>query len=100
MTCASSYAKVGRNPREVLWPAGTRGLIPSGHRKLAWASGFRCATRLVRLAGGAAGRVVADATPGNEALAKKEFEIFLRLKPSRGQIAVAQPFLVKLGLKS
>jgi tetratricopeptide (TPR) repeat protein len=44
--------------------------------------------------------IVADATPGNEALAKKEFEIFLRLKPSRGQIAVAQPFLTKLGLKS
>jgi hypothetical protein len=44
--------------------------------------------------------IVADATPGNEALAKKEFKIFLRLTPSRGQIAVAQPFLVKLGLKS
>ncbi|MGC1420243.1 MAG: hypothetical protein WA786_09035 [Acidimicrobiales bacterium] len=44
--------------------------------------------------------IVADATPGNQALATKEFEVFLSLKPSRGQLAVAQPFLKKLGLKA
>jgi len=44
--------------------------------------------------------IVADATPGNQALAKKQFEVFLGLKPSRGQLAVAQPFLQKLGLKA
>jgi hypothetical protein len=44
--------------------------------------------------------IVADSTPGNASLAKKQFEIFLSLKPSRGQLAVAQPFLKKLGLKS
>jgi len=42
--------------------------------------------------------IVADSTPGNQGLAKKAFEVFLRLKPSRGQLAVAQPFLSKLGL--
>jgi tetratricopeptide (TPR) repeat protein len=42
--------------------------------------------------------IVADSTPGNRALAKKQFEVFLRLKPSRGQMAIAQPFLTKLGL--
>jgi len=44
--------------------------------------------------------IVADATPGNQALAKSQFEVFLDLKPSPGQLAVARPFLVKLGLKS
>jgi hypothetical protein len=44
--------------------------------------------------------IVADSTPGNTSLAKKQFEIFLGLKPSRGQLAVAQPFLKKLKLKS
>jgi tetratricopeptide (TPR) repeat protein len=40
--------------------------------------------------------IVADSTPGNRALAKKEFEIFLTLKPSRGQMAIAEPLLKKL----
>lgn len=44
--------------------------------------------------------IVADATPGNQALAKHEFEVFLALKPSAGQLAVARPFLKKLGLAS
>jgi len=44
--------------------------------------------------------IVADATPGNQALAKSQFEVFLDLRPSPGQLAVARPFLVKLGLKS
>jgi tetratricopeptide (TPR) repeat protein len=44
--------------------------------------------------------IVADSTPGNASLAKKQFEIFLSLQPSRGQLAVAQPFLKKLKLKS
>jgi cytochrome c-type biogenesis protein CcmH/NrfG len=44
--------------------------------------------------------IVADATPGNQALAKSEFEVFLDLRPSKGQLAIAKPFLTKLGLKS
>lgn len=42
--------------------------------------------------------IVADSTPGNQDVAKSEFEQFLRLKPSRGQLAIARPFLKKLGL--
>jgi len=42
--------------------------------------------------------IVADATPGNQKLAKSEFETFLTLRPSKGQLAVATPFLKKLGL--
>ena len=42
--------------------------------------------------------IVADATPGNQKLARREFEIFLALHPSKGQLAVATPFLRKLGL--
>ena len=44
--------------------------------------------------------IVADATPGNQALAKTEFETFLALKPSVGQLAVAKPFLRKFGLST
>lgn len=43
--------------------------------------------------------IVADATPGNQALAKREFAVFLALHPSAYQRAVAKPFLAKLGLK-
>jgi hypothetical protein len=42
--------------------------------------------------------IVADSTPGNQKVAKTEFEEFLRLKPSVGQLAIARPFLKKLGL--
>ena len=42
--------------------------------------------------------IVADATPGNERVAKTEFEEFLKLKPSVGQLAIARPFLKKLGI--
>ena len=42
--------------------------------------------------------IVADATPGNQRVAKTEFEEFLRLKPSVGQMAIANKFLKKLGL--
>lgn len=42
--------------------------------------------------------IVADSTPGNQRVAKTEFEEFLRLKPSQGQMAIARPFLKKLGL--
>jgi tetratricopeptide (TPR) repeat protein len=42
--------------------------------------------------------IVADATPGNEKVATTEFKEFLRLKPSAGQMAIAEPFLKKLGL--
>jgi tetratricopeptide (TPR) repeat protein len=42
--------------------------------------------------------IVADATPGNAKIAKTEFEEFLRLQPSAGQMAIAEPFLKKLGL--
>jgi tetratricopeptide (TPR) repeat protein len=42
--------------------------------------------------------IVADSTPGNEHVAKSEFEVFLRLRPSVGQLAIAAPFLKKFGL--
>jgi len=42
--------------------------------------------------------IVADSTPGNTALAKKEFREFLALNPSRGQLTIARPFLKALGL--
>jgi hypothetical protein len=44
--------------------------------------------------------IVADSTPGNSALAKKEFHVFLALHPSRGQLAIARPFLEELGIKT
>jgi tetratricopeptide (TPR) repeat protein len=44
--------------------------------------------------------IVADSTPGNEAVAKAQFEEFLALKPSAGQLAIARPFLKKLGLRT
>jgi tetratricopeptide (TPR) repeat protein len=43
--------------------------------------------------------IVADSTPGNQNVAKTEFEAFLALKPSAGQMAIAKPFLAKLGIK-
>jgi len=43
--------------------------------------------------------IVADSTPGNQGVAKAEFEEFLKLKPSLGQLAIARPFLKKLGIK-
>jgi hypothetical protein len=42
--------------------------------------------------------IVADSTPGNQRVAKTEFEEFLKLRPSVGQMAIARPFLKKLGL--
>jgi cytochrome c-type biogenesis protein CcmH/NrfG len=42
--------------------------------------------------------IIADSTPGNEALAKSEFRVFLALHPSNGQLAVARQFLVALKL--
>jgi tetratricopeptide (TPR) repeat protein len=42
--------------------------------------------------------IVADSTPDNRALAKSEFRVFLALKPSSGQLAIARPFLTQLGL--
>jgi cytochrome c-type biogenesis protein CcmH/NrfG len=44
--------------------------------------------------------IVADSTPGNEAVARAQFEEFLTLKPSAGQLAIARPFLKKLGLRT
>ncbi len=44
--------------------------------------------------------IVAASTPGNEAVAKREFKVFLSLNPSVGQLAVARPFLEKLGLST
>ena len=43
--------------------------------------------------------IVADSTPGNQRVAKIEFEEFLKLKPSVDQLAIARPFLKKLGIK-
>jgi tetratricopeptide (TPR) repeat protein len=42
--------------------------------------------------------IVADSTPDNRALAKSEFQVFLALQPSPGQLAIARPFLKHLGL--
>lgn len=42
--------------------------------------------------------IVADSTPGNAALATSEFKVFLSLGPSKGQLAVARPFLKQLHL--
>jgi hypothetical protein len=42
--------------------------------------------------------IVADSTPDNRALAKSQFQVFLALKPSPGQLAIARPFLKQLGL--
>jgi cytochrome c-type biogenesis protein CcmH/NrfG len=42
--------------------------------------------------------IVADSTPGNTALAKSEFKVFLALKPSSAQLAIARPFLLQLKL--
>ena len=42
--------------------------------------------------------IVADSTPGNKALAKSQFEVFLDLHPSSAQLAVARPFLLALKL--
>jgi len=42
--------------------------------------------------------IAAAATPGNRALAVREFRVFLSLSPSPAQRAVAAPFLTRLGL--
>jgi cytochrome c-type biogenesis protein CcmH/NrfG len=42
--------------------------------------------------------IIADSTPGNEALAKSEFRVFLALHPSKGQLAIARQFLIALKL--
>lgn len=42
--------------------------------------------------------IVAASTPGNAATAKKEFEVFLSLNPSKGQLAIAKPFLHQIGI--
>jgi tetratricopeptide (TPR) repeat protein len=42
--------------------------------------------------------IVAYSTPGYQKTAKNQFEEFLALKPSSAQLAIAKPFLQKLGL--
>jgi hypothetical protein len=42
--------------------------------------------------------IIADSTPGNKSLAVIEFKVFLALHPSKGQLAIARPFLVALKL--
>jgi tetratricopeptide (TPR) repeat protein len=42
--------------------------------------------------------IVADSTPGNSSLAIAQFKVFLALHPSRGQLAIARPFLLALKL--
>ena len=42
--------------------------------------------------------IVAASTPGNATTAKREFEIFLTLGPSKGQLAIARPFLHQIGI--
>ena len=42
--------------------------------------------------------IVAASTPGNAATAKHQFEVFLTLHPSKGQMAIARPFLHQIGI--
>jgi hypothetical protein len=42
--------------------------------------------------------IAAYATPGNRAVARSQFKVFLDLHPSRVQRGLAHPYLVKLGL--
>lgn len=42
--------------------------------------------------------IAADSTPGNRAIATSQFRVFLNLTPSPGLLAIAHPFLVRLGL--
>ncbi len=42
--------------------------------------------------------IVAASTPGNQALAKREFATFLTLTPSKAQLLIAGPFLRNLGI--
>ena len=42
--------------------------------------------------------IAAFSTPGNRALAVREFRVFLSLSPSAAQRAVAEPFLARLGM--
>ena len=42
--------------------------------------------------------IVASLIPGNTAVAKHQFEFFLKLKPSKAQLAVATPYLARLGI--
>jgi len=44
--------------------------------------------------------IVAASIPGNRAVAVRQFKIFLGLRPSSGQLAVARPFLRSLGVAS
>jgi hypothetical protein len=44
--------------------------------------------------------IAAASTPGNQALAVREFRVFLTLHPAPAQLAVAAPFLHQLGLAS
>jgi len=44
--------------------------------------------------------IVAASTPGQSALARRQFQLFLSLHPSAGQLAVARPFLAKFHLKT
>ena len=44
--------------------------------------------------------IAAASTPGNEAIARQQFASFLALKPSAAQMAVARPFLKRIGLAS
>lgn len=43
--------------------------------------------------------MVADATPGNRGVAKAELKVFLKLGPSKAQLAIARQFLGNLGVK-
>ena len=43
--------------------------------------------------------IVAASTPGEGALARRAFRLFVSLGPSPAQLAIAEPFLVQLGLR-
>jgi hypothetical protein len=44
--------------------------------------------------------IVADATPGNKALATAQFEVFVKLHPSKEQLDIATPFLKALKINA
>ena len=77
----------------------------SSHQAALVARGVGLLTEAVRLAPRSPAprlyyAIVADSTPGDRALATKQFKLFLSLHPSKAQLAIAAKFLHALGLSS
>ena len=76
----------------------------SSHQAALVARGVGLLTEAVRLAPRSPAprlyyAIVADSTPGDRALATKQFKLFLSLHPSKAQLAIAAKFLHALGLR-